>query len=243
MPPSFSSYRGMSKGQISRTSLKSPGDIFTAGLKKTARVFASWRIAPFAFRSAAIFAEADRDSACIGRGRSTSSVLPAVGRFAESHQFKGGGRKIRRVLVGSPLDRFRSRVLIPLFAGGLTSPASRALGRIDEKGFAWHVGYLPCLSWLFRRLRCRLSASLLMLTMKAFDSGISVLGSPRKGIRRLALSPPLPSAGNCHPKCHGIPTMMDRGVHDLERPEPIRHDRRRRRAAPGRMSPLPFRRS
>jgi len=53
MPPVFSSCRGMSKGQISRISLKSSGDTFTEGLKMTARVLASWRIAPFAFRSAA----------------------------------------------------------------------------------------------------------------------------------------------------------------------------------------------
>src|SRR5208283_918268 len=45
-----------------------------------------------------------------------------------------------------------------------------------------------------------------MLTMNAFDSGIDVLGSPINGVSKLALSPPLPSTGYCHPKCQGSPT-------------------------------------
>src|SRR5512143_1197706 len=44
------------------------------------------------------------------------------------------------------------------------------------------------------------------LTIKALDSGIMVLASPTVGVSRFALSPPLPSSGNCQPKCHGRPT-------------------------------------
>src|SRR5512135_3153615 len=44
------------------------------------------------------------------------------------------------------------------------------------------------------------------LTIKAFVSGIIVFASPMVGVRRLELSPPLPSAGCCHPKHHGSPT-------------------------------------
>jgi hypothetical protein len=58
--------------------------------------------------------------------------------FAEPHQFVRKKGEISRVLMASTLVCFSSRILIPLFAGDLTSPASRALRCIYEKGFICH---------------------------------------------------------------------------------------------------------
>jgi hypothetical protein len=62
--------------------------------------------------------------------------------FTEPHQFVCKKGEISRVLMASALVRFGSWILIPLFAGDLTSPASRTLGCIYEKGFICHLSHL-----------------------------------------------------------------------------------------------------
>jgi hypothetical protein len=62
--------------------------------------------------------------------------------FAEPHQFVCKEGEISRVLMASALDRFGCRILIPLFARDLTSPACRTLRRIYEKGFICHLSHL-----------------------------------------------------------------------------------------------------
>jgi hypothetical protein len=44
--------------------------------------------------------------------------------------------------MASALESFGSWVPIPLLAGDLTSPASRAFRRIYEKGFICHLSHL-----------------------------------------------------------------------------------------------------
>jgi hypothetical protein len=63
-------------------------------------------------------------------------------RFTEPHQFVCKKGEVSRVLMASALDRFGSWILIPLFTCDLTSPASRTLRCIYEKGFICHLSHL-----------------------------------------------------------------------------------------------------
>jgi hypothetical protein len=63
-------------------------------------------------------------------------------RFTEPHQFIGEEVQIRGILVASALCGLRSWISIPLFTGDLTSPASRTLRCIYEKGFICHFIHL-----------------------------------------------------------------------------------------------------
>jgi len=62
--------------------------------------------------------------------------------FTESDQLKCEKTQVRRILMTSGLEGFGPRILIPLLAGDLASPAGRAFGRIDEKRFIRHLSHL-----------------------------------------------------------------------------------------------------
>lgn len=64
-------------------------------------------------------------------------VFPCLD-FAESDQLEREKAQVRRVLMTSGLKSFGPRILIPLLAGDLASPAGRAFGRIDKKRFIRH---------------------------------------------------------------------------------------------------------
>jgi hypothetical protein len=64
--------------------------------------------------------------------------IPIVFELAEPHQLKREEGEVSGILMISGLDGFCRRVLIPLLAGDLASPAGCTFGRIDEKRFIRH---------------------------------------------------------------------------------------------------------
>jgi hypothetical protein len=68
--------------------------------------------------------------------------IPILFELAEPHQLKCEKAQVPRVLMTSGLEGFGPRILIPLLAGDLASPAGCAFGRIDEKRFIRHLSHL-----------------------------------------------------------------------------------------------------